>query len=179
MHEPAIAGLRSAAVFGGPLRKAMHSFKYNGLRDLSVPLGGILADGYARYAPPADLLIPVPLHRARQRQRGFNQSLLLAQELSAHTGLPLVRDALVRWRDTRSQVELGAAQRRENVSAAFAWKGASLNGRHPLLIDDVCTTGSTLEACAAPLYAAGAATVWGLTLAREQFAAAEQERQPN
>lgn len=165
---PALNGLRAAALFEGPLRKAIHSFKYNCVRDLAGPLGEILAEGYSRFAVPADLLVPVPLHRARQGQRGFNQSQLLAEELAARAGLAVASRSLMRVRNTQSQVGLGAAQRRDNVRGAFAWRGETLRGRSVLLIDDVCTTGATMEACAAALYEANAAAVWGLTLARER-----------
>jgi ComF family protein len=167
-HRPALDGLRAAAYFGGSLREAIHAFKYNGVRALAGPLGEILYDGYLRHAIHADVLVPVPLHDARHSQRGFNQSLLLAQELARRSGLAVGQAGLLRTRDTRSQVGLGAAERRANVHEAFAWQGGSLASRRVLLIDDVCTTGATMEACAAPLYLAGALSVWGLTLAREK-----------
>ena len=141
------------------------------MRALARPLGEILAEGYERYRLPADLIVPVPLHPARHSQRGFNQSLLLAEELSTHTHVPLNHRDLLRVRDTVSQVGLGAADRRTNVQGAFAWQGGLLKGQHVLLIDDVCTTGATMEACALALSSAGAASVWGLTLAREKWPA--------
>ena len=167
-HRPALDGLRAAAYFGGPLRDAIHSFKYNGVRELAGPLGEILYEGYQRYALSAGLLVPVPLHKARHSHRGFNQSLLLAQELARRSRLPMSQHDLLRTRDTPSQVGLDAAGRRKNVQGAFAWQGPSLQGQSVLLIDDVCTTGATMEACAATLFGAGAQSVWGLTLAREK-----------
>ncbi len=166
----AIGGLRAAAYLDGPLRQAVHAFKYNGVRDLAGPLGEILYGAYARYTPPADILIPVPLHAGRLNWRGFNQSLLLAEELAARSGLPVTSQGLVRTRETASQVGLSAADRRKNVDGAFAWRGPSIAGQRVLLIDDVCTTGATMEACAAALYAVQAASVWGLALAREKWA---------
>ncbi len=164
----ALDGLRAAAYFGGPLRDAIHAFKYSGVRELAGPLGDILYEGYQRYSLNVSLLVPVPLHKARHSQRGFNQSLLLAQELAARGGMPVSQRGLLRTRDTPSQVGLDAAGRRKNVQGAFAWQGPSLQGQSVLLIDDVCTTGATMEACAAALFSAGAPSVWGLTLAREK-----------
>lgn len=166
-HPLALDGVRAAAYFEGPLRQAIHHLKYKGLRTLAGPLGDLLGAAYLRYSLPADLIVPVPLHSSRYAQRGFNQSELLAGRLSATIRTPLAASALVRVRNTPSQVGLSASQRRDNVKEAFSWQGPSLRGQRLLLIDDVCTTGATLEACAAALRAAGAASVWALTLARE------------
>ena len=168
-HPLQIDGLRAVAYLEGGLRQAIHAFKYNGVRALAQPLGDILAGGFTRHALQADLIAPVPLHTARHNQRGFNQSLLLAQRLATHAGMPVDGGDLQRVRDTRSQVGLNAHDRHDNVQNAFAWQGASLRGRRVLLIDDVCTTGATMEACAAALRSAGAASVWGLALARERW----------
>jgi ComF family protein len=131
-----------------------------------------------------DLITSVPLHPARQRERGYNQADLLAQALGRVIGIPVGTAWLKRVRHTRSQVSLNAADRRENVHNAFACevpvggevpapsskgKGCAdpgVSGRRVLVIDDVCTTGSTLEACSVALKAAGASSVWGFTLAR-------------
>jgi ComF family protein len=167
-HPLALNGARSSAYFEGPLRLAIHHFKYNGLRTLAGPLGDLLGAAYARYSLRVDLIVPVPLHRSRQSQRGFNQSELLAARLSVMTAVPHTASGLLRMRNTPSQVGLSAAQRRDNVREAFSWQGASLQRQRVLLIDDVCTTGATLEACASALHTAGAASVWALTLARER-----------
>jgi ComF family protein len=164
-----VDGLRAAAYLEGPLREAIHAFKYKGVRELAGPLGEILAEAYTRYALPVDVIVPVPLHAARHSQRGFNQSLLLAEELAARVQRPLNHRDLRRVRDTPSQVGLGAADRRTNVHNAFAWQGGSLAGQRLLLIDDVCTTGATIESCAAAVYAAGATSVWGLALTRDRW----------
>lgn len=170
-RAPAIDGLRAVAYLDGGLRQAIHALKYNGVRALAQPLGEVLSEGYRRYALQADLIVPVPLHSARHSQRGFNQSLLLARELAVRVACPLDGNNLQRVRDTRSQVGLTARDRHSNVQGAFAWQGAPLQGQRVLLIDDVCTTGATMEACAAALCAAGAASVWGLALARERWKA--------
>jgi ComF family protein len=163
-------GLRAAGRYHGTLREAIHHFKYNGLRALATPLGDILCEAYLRYGLQADLLAPVPLHTSRQAERGFNQAALLAQRLAARNRLPVASAGFLRVRNTHSQVGLNAAQRRANVSGAFAWHGPSLQERHVLVIDDVCTTGATMEACAEALASAGAGSVWGLALAREDAA---------
>ena len=174
----ALEGIRSAYYFEGPLREAIHAFKYKGVRMLGQPLGEMLYDGFSRYQLAADIIVPVPLHPSRQGQRGFNQSLLLAEHLAQQTGLRLAAHELRRTRNTPSQVGLHAQQRRANVHDAFVWSGAPLQGQRALVIDDVCTTGSTIEACAAALSTAGAASVWGLTLARERFAPAAKPATP-
>ena len=168
IRPPLVTGLRAAAYLEGPLRQAIHSFKYNGVRALAQPLGRILYEkGYAANRMSTDLVLPVPLHPARLGQRGFNQAALLAEELAWQVGVELDCEGLVRVRDTRSQVGLSAAERYANVQGAFAWRGNGLDRKHVLLIDDVCTTGATMEACAEALWPAGAAAVWGLALARE------------
>lgn len=133
---------------------------------LADPLGHLLARTWQQGSVPVDLVLPVPLHRARVRQRGYNQSLLLARVLGAEAGLPVRDDVLVRWRSTRVQVGLSAEQRRVNVQGAFACLISDLHGQRVLLIDDVLTTGATLNACATALLQAGAGEVWALTLSR-------------
>jgi ComF family protein len=114
-----------------------------------------------------EVLVPVPLHPKRLRQRGYNQALLLAQELSKIIGLPVDEDALIRAQDVVPQARTkSAAERRQNVRHAFACN-RNMADKQILLIDDVCTTGATLDACAIALKAAGASSVWGLTVARE------------
>ena len=117
--------------------------------------------------PDADVLAPVPLHPRRLRQRGYNQSALLAQELSSLLELPLEQELLVRVRNSQPQVDtLSREERRANVAGVFA-AGAVPSRTRVMLIDDVATTGSTLLECAAALKDAGAFRVHGLVLARE------------
>lgn len=162
-----IEGIRSPFRFEGALRQAILSFKYKGVRALAVPLAQLMAAYLAQNPLPADALVAVPLHPRRLRERGYNQSLLLARELGRLCSLPLVEGPLVRLRDTPPQTRTRSAEeRQENVARAFSC-GGDFEGRSILLIDDVCTSGATLNSCAAVLKAAHAASVWGLTVARE------------
>jgi ComF family protein len=166
---PAVDGIRSVSLHQGPLRKAIHGFKYGRQRDLAPVLASLLADYLILNPLPADLLAPVPLHPNRQRQRGYNQSILLARavaEALPDAGLTVNESALRRTRATASQTRLDRSQRKQNVAGAFACTGGAVTGRRVLLIDDVCTTGATLEACALACRQAGAASVWALTVTR-------------
>ena len=161
-----IDAIRSVAYSEGVLRDAIHHFKYNGVQALAAPFGQMLYDYWQTQNIPADLLIPVPLHPRRLRERGYNQSLLLAEQLARRVGLPVDQAALRRVKHTRPQVGLGARERQENVADAFECVSSSLAGQRVVLIDDVCTTGNTLEACSQALKAQGVRSVWALTLAR-------------
>ncbi|MEW6034100.1 MAG: phosphoribosyltransferase family protein [Chloroflexota bacterium] len=110
----------------------------------------------------------VPLHPRRLRERGYNQSSLLARGLGQATGLPVDKGTLLRLRDTPPQARTASAEERlQNVVGAFSCRDRLLQGKRVLLIDDVCTSGATLDACATALKRMGASSVWGLTLARE------------
>ncbi len=163
---PPLSGIRSAAVFDGPLRRAIHHLKYRGRSALAQPLGMIMARAWPGDAIHGDCLIPVPLHPSRERQRGYNQARLLAEVLGRQIGLPVVKGAVRRVRATRPQVHLDARARQENVIGAFSEGDVPMRGRRPVLIDDVCTTSATLSACAHVLWQAGATEVWAYTLAR-------------
>lgn len=158
-------GVRSAAVFDGPIREAVHHLKYGGRRELAPLLGGWMADCWKQTALTASAVVPVPLHLHRERERGYNQSLLLASTVSALTGTPLHARALQRVRDTPPQIGLTGPQRAENVRGAFACT-SPMQGASVLIVDDVTTTGATLDACAAALKESGCSRVWGLTAAR-------------
>ena len=167
---PEIDGIRSVVLLEGGARDAVHRLKYGGCSSLAPPLARLMAE-YWRVSPlPADVVAHVPLYIARQRERGYNQAHLLGRELGRLLGLPPVSGTLTRARNTRAQVGLDACQRHANVRGAFEYesprRGDGVRGLRVLLVDDVCTTGATLEACSAALKAAGAASVWGLTLAR-------------
>ncbi len=158
--------IRSAVYFEGALRHAMHWLKYRRRTALAVPLGGLMAEYWEQHPMPADVLVPVPLHADRLRTRGYNQAALLAREMARRLGLAVEEQTLLRCRSTSSQVKLDARQRKQNVHGAFVCSGDGLAGKRVLLIDDVCTTGATLEACTIALRAGGARQVQALTLAR-------------
>ena len=163
---PRIGGIRACSRFEGAVRQAVHRLKYNGQRPVAEQLAEFL-EKTARGLPPAQAIVPVPLHPSRERRRGYNQSGLLSRALAQRLGLPVV-EAVRRVRETKAQVGLDRRQRQENVKGAFACPRPELAaGRCLLLVDDVCTTGSTLMACADPLLRAGAAAVWGLVVARQ------------
>ncbi len=163
---PQIDGIRSVLYFEGALRAAIHALKYRRARDLAGLLGGLMGDYWQDQPIPVDVIVPVPLHPARERSRGYNQSALLALGLAEAADLPVRVDLLARIRATAPQVDLGAEARRENVRGAFYCENGSATGLRVLLVDDVCTTGATLEACSQALRAGGASSVWALTLAR-------------
>ncbi len=168
-HRPNLNGQRAVALYQEPLRGCIHALKYDGNVRLAVPLGLLLARSFRYYGMQADMLIPVPLHRERHKQRGFNHASLLAEVCAAHIGIPMNDTILVRHRATVAQVDLHPSERYQNVAGAFACSSSAkkeLHGRSILIMDDVSTTGATLEACSTPLYAAGAREVWGLVLAR-------------
>ncbi len=166
-HEPpSLSAIRSAALFEGPLRPAIHALKYKGRRHLAEPLGRLMARAWPHTLFQGDCLVPVPLHPSRERERGYNQARLLAEALGRQIGLPVVAQAVRRERATQPQVHLNAQERRANVADAFVVGPTPLPGRRPILIDDVCTTSATLSACAQVLWASGAEQVWAYTLAR-------------
>ncbi len=160
--------IRSTAVFSGPLREAIHSFKYGNGQALAPLLGARLAQTWRDRGLAADLIVPVPLHAERLRERGYNQAALLARVLAPAAGVPLDEGIVMRQKATQQQALLNAVERRENVKDAFMCRG-EVTGLRVVLVDDVCTTGSTLEACAAALRAGGATSVWALTLARARW----------
>jgi ComF family protein len=168
-RPPEYAYARAAAPFGEVLREALHAFKFAGKRAVALPLGDLLAEAGAAWPPArgADLLVPVPLHRDRQRQRGFNQAALLTERLGRLWGVAVAPHALERTAPTLAQTGLGGEERRRNVRGAFAVpRPATVRGRRVLLVDDVLTTGATADACAGALRRAGAAEVGVLTVAR-------------
>jgi ComF family protein len=168
-HNPLqfIDGIRAAAFFeDNPIRPAIHFLKYRNHKAIAQILGQLLVDTCQKYEIEADMIVPVPLHPTRLRERGYNQSELLVKEVGALLNLSVDTYGLQRIRHTRSQMKLGATERHENVVDAFAWRGQPLLGHTVLLIDDVCTTGSTLDACACALKQHGVTSVWGVTLAK-------------
>jgi len=158
--------LRSAVAYEGPVEAAVHRFKYEGWRKLAAPLAQLLAERLAVEGVAARWIVAVPLHPDRMRQRGFNQAELLAAQLRTRMALSLPHGELIRTRPTPPQVGRDRLRRFENVKDAFAWSGGPLRGESILLIDDVATTGATLDACASALRRAGSGPVTGVSIAR-------------
>ena len=165
-----IDGIRSLFKFDDVIRKAIHQMKYRNLKSLSPCLAEFLAD-YLRSSPlPGGVLVCVPLHPRRLRERGYNQSGLLARELGRRIDLPVIEDCLIRVKQAQPQVRAAnVEERRKNVADAFVCRDEKVKGKQVILIDDVCTSGATLESCASALKSRGATSVWGLTLARETY----------
>jgi len=152
------------------MRKAIHQLKYRNLKALSPCLAELLADYFRSNPLPGEALVCVPLHQRRLRERGYNQSNLLARELGRRIDLPIIEDCLVRVKQAQPQVRaVDVEERRRNVADAFMCRDGKVGGKQIILIDDVCTSGATLESCAAALKSKGATSVWGLTLAREIY----------
>ena len=166
-RRPKFATTLAACAYAFPLDRLVQALKYQHRLALAEPLGDALAAAALR-APPSyarpDALVAVPLGAARQRERGFNQAVEIARVVARRTGLPITT-GLVRTGDAPAQATLPWAQRRRNVRGAFACRGA-FAGRHVALVDDVMTTGATLEAAAAALLHAGAARVDAWVVAR-------------
>ena len=152
--------------YEGPVEVALQRFKYHGWRRLAEPLALLLAERLVVEGLAASWAVAVPLHSSRLRQRGFNQSELIARELRKRLALTNPPGELVRTRATPPQVGHDRRWRLENVRDAFEWNGGPLEGRSILLIDDVATTGATLEACAAALRSGGSGPVMGVSVAR-------------
>jgi ComF family protein len=161
-----LSRLRSAAAYEGPVESAIQRFKYQGWRRLAEPLALLIAERVVVEGLAARWTVAVPLHPTRQRERGFNQSDLLAAELCRRLALTGPPGRLVRTRATPPQVGHDRRWRLANMSGAFEWKGDHLNGDAILLVDDVATTGATLDACASALRAGGAGPVMGVSIAR-------------
>ncbi len=166
---PAFDRARAAVIFGDVSRDLVHGLKYGDRLDLARPMARLMAQAGRDVIAQTDLIVPVPLHAFRLWRRRFNQSALLARHLATASEKNWRTDALVRVRATPSQVSLSRLERHRNVSGAFAVPPAAephVCGRRILLVDDVLTTGATLDACARALRRAGAAHVDALTFAR-------------
>lgn len=158
--------IRSWALFTGPVRQAVHRLKYRRDMGLGEALAQPLIKTLVSLGWHEDLILPVPLSPARLKERGYNQVALLARPLALACNFHYLPRALNRVRETQSQVGLSRRQRKENVAGAFRAEPALVRGKRVLVIDDVMTTGATLEACAYALLTAGALSVKGLTLTR-------------
>ncbi len=169
--DPVRSGrIHAAGVFGGPLRRALHRFKYQGERGLAAELAALVASCVASdlaRGATLDVIVPAVLHRERAKLRGYDQAALLAAEVARLVGLPL-RAPLRRVRLARPQVELDRAARAENVRGAFIAEAGSLQGLRVALVDDVATTGATLAAASGALRAAGARDVRSYVVALDE-----------
>jgi ComF family protein len=168
-NPPAYRRARAAVRYDDIARTLVHAFKYSDRLDLAPTLGRWMAQAGAELLADADAIVPVPLHWRRLWARRFNQSGLLAEVVSKNCGRPVVYDALARIRATAQQVGLTRAQRADNLQGAFrvsASGKAAVAGRRLVLVDDVLTTGATVEGCTRALARAGAASVDVLTFAR-------------
>jgi ComF family protein len=164
--RPAFDYARAAASYGGAVREAIHGLKFGGRRSLARPLGDLVGEQCAdALSERPDALVPVPLARARERERGFNQAALVAERVGERLGLRVRARWLVRLRATAPQSDLTATERRANVADAFA-AAPAVAGRHVVVVDDVITTGATVGECARALRASGARRVGVLAVAR-------------
>jgi len=176
---PDISLATSIGPYDGRLRDVVHALKYDPRRTIAVHLAARMRDAGAGVLAGAEFVVPVPLHRSRERTRGFNQ----ARELARHLGLPIA-DVLVRTRKTETQADLPAERRHANVRGAFAVTPrlkarparVALKGSIVVLVDDVRTTGATLSACASVLMDEGAAEVRALTAAKASLRADRSQR---
>jgi len=160
---------RAVGYYEGSLQGAIHRWKYEGKAHLTTLLGQWMAEGLNRYWARSrfNLLIPVPLHVERLRERGFNQALLLVKEISWRTGIPYGKRILRKGRSTSPQVSLSGPEREKEVKGAFSViEGEKVEAKSILLVDDVYTTGATASECSRVLLTAGAERVDVLTLAR-------------
>lgn len=151
--------------YAAPLDHYVRAFKYHGVRELGRTLGLLLAAEARRETLAVDALVPVPLHPLRLRERGYNQATEIARTLGAELGLPILLGGIGRLRESRQQAGQSAGRRRANVAAAFA-AHRGLGGRAIAIVDDVITTGATVNARAAALLAAGASRCEAWAVAR-------------
>jgi len=164
-----VRAIVAAYPFDGVARAAILALKYRQQRRLARLLAPGLIAALANRPLGVDVVMPVPLSRARATERGFNQSALLARPVAQSLGLPIDTTSLVRTRNTAQQTSLPARERRTNMVGAFAVsEPRRVVGLRILLVDDVCTTGATIESCANTLLHAGASGVWALVLARDE-----------
>jgi ComF family protein len=162
-RPPAVSRAAAVGTYDGALRAIVHAIKYEGRRSLARPVTALIRHRCRVVLEGADVVVPVPLHPSRRRSRGFNQAL----DLARHLGPPVVR-AIARTRATPSQTGLPAAQRHRNMRNAFApaWRAPDVTGMIVVLVDDVSTTGATIDACARVLIEMGAREVRAVTAAR-------------
>ncbi|MBF0519607.1 MAG: ComF family protein [Nitrospirae bacterium] len=160
--RPRVSSLLAYSVYEGALKEAIHLFKFSKIFRFSTPLGKLLCE---LPIPEADVIVPVPLTRKRLNHRGFNQSLLLADKISKHSGIKLSIDLLLKNRETESQTLLNRDNRKKALRGVFHING-NVKNKRIILVDDVVTTGTTINECAKTLLKAGASDVNAVVLAR-------------
>ncbi len=161
---PPLVESASTGLHDGQLQQTVHALKYEQADFLAVTLGHRLIAALDQTGWTFDMIVPVPLHMLRQRERGYNQSQLLGETMAQVLGISCLPSAIERWRATPPQVGLNRQQRQANVHGAFRANPALVTGKTLLLIDDVFTTGATLQACARAALDAGAQAVYSLTV---------------
>ncbi len=165
-QKPGYEQLRSWSLYADPIRRALLRLKYHNDVGLGVMIAAQLACFFNELNWNVDVIVPVPLGKRRRWERGYNQAELIAKPLARTTGIAYGSKALIRNRETRSQVGLEVDERRENMLDAFSSSGQRVSGKTILLVDDIATTGSTLSACAEALKSCGAEEILALTVAR-------------
>lgn len=164
-----LTGVIIAAHYENPLKEAIHKFKYDRIKELVEPLSELLISRLELGFPRGNLvLIPIPLSKRRQLERGFNQAEILAERVGPEFEIPLLDDILFRTKERPAQIELKGKERRENIKGVFKVKGdiKKIKNKTVLLVDDVFTTGATLNEVAKTLKRAGVKNVWGLVIAK-------------
>lgn len=164
----ACSTIRSALAFNAPVRALVHNYKYNGHKYLAAYFVNFMAETFKKESKfkEVNLITAVPLHTLRRRKRGYNQAALLAETLAQKLNIEFNGAVLKRIKNTKSQTRLNKRERKENMLGAFECMGQVKN-KTVLIVDDVCTTGATIEAAARELKACGAKKVYALVLARE------------
>lgn len=157
--------VRSAFVYEGLIRKAIHAFKFERKLGLSFLFADAIFSVYLEMKTRVDIVLPAPISRARRAERGYNQSAWVARTFSLKTGIPYSVTALQKARDTAHQALLTEAARRTNLSGVFEAEPGDIQGKSVLVVDDVLTTGTTMNECSRALREAGAASVFGITIA--------------
>lgn len=162
--RPPLAGVTFTGIHTGKLQEAQWALKYDNTPEMAEPLGQRLAERFSMLNWTIDMIVPVPMHTTRLRERGYNQAQLLGEVTAQQLTIPCAADAIRRLRQTQSQVTLNAQERLANMQDAFEANPQIVSGQTILLIDDVYTTGATLAACAQAALDAGALAVYGLTV---------------
>ncbi len=167
--RPFYTSLRSHTIFTGPIREAIHQLKYKNNLGMGESLSRPMISSLKKLNWSLDLITPVPLGLVRLKERGYNQATLLARPIALCLRVPISTHALMRSRETQSQVGLTAIERQQNMTDAFRASDKLVTGKSVLVVDDVATSGATLNECAKALLGAGASQVYGFSLARAIF----------